>query len=1264
MRPYVHLHMHSEMGLWDGFGKVEEFVEEAKRQGAPAMALTEHGSIRGWYKLQEVCADIGDVRPLYGCELYVANDMNVHDLDDESIKRVTEGVKGYRDRKEAVYQEVVRQGLRPFDHLTVMAMDQDGMRSLYRLTSLAWLEGFAFNRPRVDLPTVVKHSKGVIAMTACMDGVLARPIIQGQWAKVAERLELLRDAFGDRLYIEIMPHYVGIEEASVAANKGLIHLSRRTGVPLVATQDAHYVHKGDDVHHEVLLCIHTRNIMNNPDHWKFGHGEMWMRTRAEMEEAFRRNHPYIEDDILQPALDRTLEVAERCTAEMKIDRFKALVPPVEIPVEFRGDEVAYLSHLCKIGWKRRDIPARARERARRVGRKPEEVLEDYKKRLEYELARIGEHKFERYFLVIWDLYEWCQSVNLMTGPGRGSAAGCLVDYLLGITRVDPLEYGLLFERFLAPGRIDLPDIDCDFEDARRGEVIDYLRDKYGHDKTAQIATVGRLTGKACVKDIARVLQIPIEVVVPVTNSIIQRSSGDERASFTIEDSFREFKVCREFDQDYPQLLHHAIRLEGHARQTGIHAAGVVASPEPLMDHIPLEVRQQGKGQLPIVVAAWDMYGVQAAGLMKIDVLGLRNLSCIRSCLEMIKKRTGEDVNLDDIDREDSAVFKRFTAHEYAGVFQYDTPSCDKIAEGVKFSRFEDVVAIIALDRPGTARSGLATEYLKRKRDPKARVSIHPVVDEICADTYGVIVYQEHVIKMFTQVAGFDPKTADSLRKKIAKKWGDEAIGRERESFIAGAVSRGFSQELAEKLINQITFFGSYGFNKAHATCYGLISYWQMWLKTYYPVEFMYGLLRHEPVTINIARFVKEARRLSIRVMPADVNGSGQGWSISGESIVGSLTDLKGIGVKAMEAIMATRPFTNLVDFAERVDRRRAHRGTVSVMLRAGAMDDLVLNPRHTYENLERIWAMVGRKGWQDKMAEALLEGPRHPRWSEEERQDMTAELTPVSFGKHPLERHEKFLNGLGVKWTRMDDEGLFESNQSRFQWFNGMVVEIRYNQIGDFHSGPEPDDGEKARMGWGKRYATLNVEDVSGVNRRVKIDPDVFEVSREIIDQGKGAFLGLHAAVSGRYKSIKADVVVDLAVLRTKVEKQDGCGITFWERIFTPVWVLPTYTEEHRGSSWMRILGVVIRVYAKLDRNLREMAFVNVMDSQRVCHECVCFASSWGSYKSTIQPGVLGIWVLRKGDRGSWIMEGFAHVTAGLGESGTILKQGHKAVQV
>ncbi len=1268
---FVHLHTHTDHSQLDGMGRVSEYVAEAAFRHNPAIAFTDHGTMRGYVDQHKQCQKVG-IKPIFGLEFYVSPNMRRRGLTPEEKADVTSGhAKG--EHRRIIKEHEEREGIRDRWHTTVWAMNDEGLRNLYRLSTAAFVDGFYY-KPRIDMAELIKYGEGLIVSTGCLSSPLHDMWAGGRKAAAMEWVDQLEEAFGDRLYYEVMPHAIADQ---VVANKLCTKLVDRYGRNnLVATQDAHYVNQADAPHHDVLLCIGTATNLSDPERFKFDGDEFHMRTRKQMIAAFRKHHQGMRSRHVKQAIDNTMVITDRIDAKLSLDYHAALLPDPGIPRKYKGKMFPYIKDLCLDGWTWRDIPHQAqkvaKERTKRYGivHHTKDILVEYRERLKMELRALRSQQFVPYFAIIYDLYAWCRKAGIMVGPGRGSVAGSLVAYLLGLTAVDPIEHGLIFERFINPARIDMPDIDMDFEDIRRREVINYLIEKYGRDYVCQIATWGKLSGKACLKDVSRVLEVPYSEVNQVTNSIIERSSGDERASATIEDSFREFDVCKAFDQKYPDVLRHSKHLEGLIKQVGIHAAGVVASPVPLTDLMPLEVRKSGGED--IVVSASDYDGVASVGLVKLDVLGLRTLTVIRMCIDFIEEGHGHRVdmeNLKQVPLDDPRVLKGFTDHDYGGVFQYDTPSADKVCSGVEFTSFEDVAAMTALNRPGTSRSGLATKYVERKKNPKLveKIDFHPKVSEITADTLGIIVYQEHIIRIFTEIAGFPPGTSDSLRKDIAKKKGDESIGKERENFINGAVKNtpGMTREIAAKIMDAITFFGSYGFNKSHATAYGMIAYWCMWLKTYYPIEFYTALLRNEPDRVRLKSIAKDAKNKGIELLPPSVSASGVGFKIDREhnAIRGSLSDIKGCGTKASESVMEHQPFTNFRDFLERTDSRKVHKGVVVALAKAGALNDVLPNTRWLVENVEEFWK--GYRGSAVRRAaawEALDASSAEPDYSPEEATLVASSVSPLAFGRHPIDAYSDFLEEHVIyKIPAMGDDDYWKANHGKTVLIAGTIIFVKLNQVGDFHTGALPSAESRQRMYWGKRYANVNIEDGSDKQNRFKFDWDIYARERNNIELGVGAPLLVLASANAKYENMRARFSVNLEALRKKIVA--GEELDIWERIITgkspvaqiakgkpakvrrSIWENRKYRSADAGEK-VYMYGVITGIRLKYDKKKNEMAWVGLVGGDGHFQEITVFGSMWSQLRGKVRPGMM-VRVLVKKSKDSYSSSGFSAIFEG-----------------
>lgn len=1236
---FCSLHTHSDASALDGAGKVDEFVKTAAERGNPAIAFSEHGTMRNFYQVHNSC-EKHRINPIYGIEFYVCRDMKRKGLTEEE-KNAIGGRLKLADRKEKIKDYEQREGIRQRTHLTCWAKNNVGLQNLFRLSSESYIDGFYY-KPRIDLKRLIEFGEGLIVGTGCMSSAVNSHVLSGQRHQAFTVAEQLHERFGEDLYIEVQPHNM-FEQVEV--NKFALELKKRFGqhTKLLATQDAHYVLGSDACHHEVLLCIGTNGRLSDPNHFCFSNEDFFMKTRKQMYNSFLNAHPYMTKKQIKEALDSTVELAEGVDAKVHIDYHAALLPHVELP-QGHADEWSYLKSLCSYGLGWREIPERAKLVAVQQGISYSEMLKVYSKRLKYELTAIRKQGFISYFLVVYDLYVWARNQNIMCGPGRGSVAGSLVSFLLGFTSVDPIEHGLIFERFINPDRVDLPDIDMDFMDSRRQEVFEYLRQRYGEDKVAQIATIGKLSGKQCIKDVSRVLEVPYAASNEVTSFIIERAKGDERVDQTVEDSFKDVEVCRQFNEKYPDVLKHAKRLEGMAKNLGIHAAGIVVAPEPLVKYLPLEVRKSNDKN--VVVTAVGMKGVAALGLVKLDVLGLRTLTVLRDCLDAIEERHGKKIDLEsDVSLVDDEVLQLFTDHDYVGIFQYDTASADKVCAGVKFESFDDIVALTALNRPGTMRSGLAEKYVARKKNPEKvkELAFHSSVSEITKDTLGIIVYQEHVIKIFTDVAGFSPSKADSLRKSIGKSEGDEVIGKERENFIEGAVARtGMTVAEAEKIINAIVFFGGYAFNRSHSCAYSLIAFWCMYLKCHYPLEFYWALLKNEPQLIKIQNIVRDAKNHNTQLSLPDVSTSKESFTIDlQENIIhGSLVDIKGVGEKAAATIIDNQPYADFLDFYHRVDKRKCHKGVVMALAKSGALDKIIPNAKWFIGNLEVIWTTLGKyqasSPEHEQIGQMILSSKKKPSFSKEEKQLVVSSVSPLAVGRHLVDAYKDFIGReVAVPLVSMSDEDFFKNHDQKNIYVYGVIVKVKYNQIGDFHTGDLLTEEERERNSWGARYASVDVEDAGGAQNRIKFDVGIFDEMRPIIDSGAGTPVIVCANVNARYSNLRANFAIDLESYRKKVITKKA--LNCWEKIIQgehPVLVYPWKTDSLRKRRIENEIakadlyrqgpycGVVTQVKTKIDKRDQEMAFFNLAGVNEQI-DIVCFGSHWNSVKDKIKMGNL-----------------------------------------
>ncbi|RCK80484.1 MAG: DNA polymerase III alpha subunit [Candidatus Ozemobacter sibiricus] len=877
---FVHLHVHSHYSLLDGAAPVKAIVEAARKYRMPAVAITDHGNMFGTIDFYQTAIKRG-VKPIIGFEAYMAPG-----------KRTEKTPAGEKDF-----------------HLVLLARTNDGYKNLVKLSTLAYTEGFSY-RPRIDRELLETYGGGLLALGACLQGEIPARLLKGDLAGARQAANWYRDVFGaDNFYLEVQNH--GLPEQLELLPR-LVEFARDQEIPLVATNDSHYVNPEDWEAHEALLCIQTRTTLNDPNRFKFGSREFYFKPPAMMADLF----PDLPD-----AITNTLRVAEKCNVRFTLG--KPILPHFPIP-EGKTSE-SYLEELC-----RQALPER-------YPQADEKVLQ----RLEYELSVIRRMGFCDYFLIVWDFIRAARDMGVPVGPGRGSAAGSMVAYLLRITDLEPLRYGLLFERFLNPDRISMPDIDIDFSDDGRGRVIDYVVQKYGRDRVSQIATFSAILAKTAIRDIGRVMGMPLAEVDRIAKLVPEKPGIHLKQCL----AGKEGEVVPELKEiwengtpDQKRLLKNAMTVDGLYRHSGIHAAGVVISREPLMDIVPMFKDKSGE-----IITQFEKNAIEKIGLLKMDFLGLKTLTVIQRALEYIKETRHLDIDFDRLGFDDKATYELMSKGFVQGVFQLDSSSgMRSLVMRLKPSVFEDLIALLAMYRPGPLGSGMVDDFVERKHGRQALVYPHPDLEPILRDTYGVFLYQEQCMQTANVLAGFTMAQADGLRKAMAKKIAED-MEKNGKMFVEGAVKRGIDKGLAESIFAMMAKFGEYGFNKSHSAAYAVLTYRTAYLKAHFPTEFMAAVLSSEiNDTDKIAIFVDDCRALNISVLPPDINRSRQNFTVEEGSIRYGLAGIKGVGEKAIESILKARhdggPFKSLADFTRRVDTRVVNNQVLEALIHSGAMD--------------------------------------------------------------------------------------------------------------------------------------------------------------------------------------------------------------------------------------------------------------------------------------------------------------------------------------
>ena len=900
---FVHLHVHTEYSMLDGAAKISELVAEVARQEMPAIAMTDHGNVFGAFEFHKSAKSAG-VKPIIGIEAYVAPESR---FDKRRVKWAEGG------------QDDVSGG-GAYTHMTLLAENNQGLSNLFKLSSLASLEGFYY-KPRVDRELLSKYSKGIIATTGCAGGEIQTRLRMGAYKEAIKAASEYRDIFGpENFYLEIMDHSIEIEQRAFA---DLIKLGKELNLPQLATNDLHYTHHDDAAAHEVLLCIQSGSTMADPKRFKFENSEFYLKSPAQMREIFK--------DFKQ-ACDNTLLIAERCETTMR--EGENLLP--QFPVPTGQSEDSWLIKLANDGL------------ATKMGNS---IPTEYQDRLNFELEVMIKMGFPGYFLVVADLCDHARKVGIRVGPGRGSAAGSLVSYSLGITGLDPIKFGLLFERFLNPERISMPDIDLDFDERRRSEMIQYATTKYGDDRVAQIITYGTIKSKQAIKDSTRVLGYPYALGERLTKSLPPSVMGKDislSGIFNMDNErygeASEFRNLYESDPDSKKIVDTALGIEGLKRQWGVHAAGVILSKEPLLDVIPIH-RRDADGA---IITQFDMGACESTGLLKMDFLGLRNLSVLDDCLINIEKNLGKKVVLESLPLSDKKTFELLSRGDTLGVFQLDSAPIRSLLRSMAPDSFEDIAAVIALYRPGPMGEDSHNKYADYKNGRKAPIGIHPELDmplnEILKDTYGLIVYQEQVLAIARKVAGFTLGRADLLRKAMGKK-DKKILDKEKVHFEDGMKANGFSEDAVEKLWQTLIPFSDYAFNRSHSAGYGLLSFWTAYLKANYPSEYMAALLTSvRDDKDKSALYLNECRRMGIKVLPPDVNESDSEYTPIGSDIRFGLTAIRNIGENVVASIINNRKaksrYDSFGDFLTKVDAIVCNKKSIESLIKAGAFDSL------------------------------------------------------------------------------------------------------------------------------------------------------------------------------------------------------------------------------------------------------------------------------------------------------------------------------------
>ena len=1020
---FVHLHLHTDYSLLDGACEIGELTAEAARRGMPAVAVTDHGNLFAAANFYHQATTHG-VKPIIGCEMYVAPD-------------------NHKNRGT---------GAERSNHLVLLCENEKGYQNLIKLVSTGYLDGFYY-KPRVDHELLAKHSEGLIALSACLRGEVADALLSDKYDQAQKSAYRLRDIFGKQnFFLEVQDQ--GLEQ-DIRVNRDLVRLSKESGIPLVATNDCHYLTKADSHAQEVLMCIQTGKTMSDPQRMKFATDQFYFKTAQEMAHVFRE---------LPDAVTRTVAIADRCN--VKIQRVSNPFPEFKVPEGHTTD--SYFERVVREGFTSR---APQIERLTKEGRL-RHPLGDYEARLTAEIEMIKKMRFAGYFLIVWDFIHYARAQGVPVGPGRGSAAGSLVSYSLRITDVDPMQYELLFERFLNPERISMPDIDIDFCMRRRGEVIEYVRKKYGAESVAQIITFGTMAAKAVLKDAGRALDMPYGEVDRLAKMI------PSTLNISLEEALKQspqLEAARK-DVQVKQLIEVALRLEGLARHASTHAAGVVISPRPLTEIVPLY-----KSNKDEITTQYDMNALGRIGLLKMDFLGLTTLTILDDSVGMIKQNRGIDLDLTTLPLDDAPTYALFARGDTTGIFQFESHGMRDILKRYQPTQIEDLTALNALYRPGPIQGGMIDEFIGRKQGKKKVTYDLPELEEILSETWGVIVFQEQVMKIANRLAGYSLGDADILRSAMGKKKAD-VMAAQREKFLAGCAAGKVPAKKATKIFDLMEEFGLYGFPKAHACAYALLAYQTAYLKVHYPVEFMASMLSSEAGnTEKVVKYINEARGMGIRVLPPDVHESGLYFTPVGDDIRFGLAAIKNVGENTAKAISEARGttgrFRTLFEFSEAIEPKFLNKRVLESLVKAGALDCTGGSRGRLFAAIDQAISR-GQKKHQEKtvgQGGLFLAGPNVSHdsqpwqeselpeaddWSEE--QQLAGEYSVLGFyiSGHPLDKYAgrlKDLNAseLATMESRKNNEDIVVA---------GIIVQIR-----------------PMRSRRGARWAILTLQDRTGV---------------------------------------------------------------------------------------------------------------------------------------------------------------------------------------
>lgn len=1063
MDPFVHLHTHTEYSLFDGISRIPDLVAHVKEMGQTAIAITDHGSMYGAVYLYNECKKQG-IKPIIGCEIYITQN---------SRFQVPPG-------REKLY------------HLILLAENNEGYHNLVKICSRAWTEGF-HNKPRADHDLLRKYHKGLIALSACVGGELPQAILSGDMDKAHEVIKFYIDTFGrDNYFIELQNHRLP-EEARV--RPVLADLAKEYGIGLVATNDFHYVRKEDAASQEIKLCISTGKTLDDPEHFHFANDEFYCKSGEEMRSILGG---------YEGAIENTARIAERCNVTFTFGEHK--LPAFDVP---EGETAkTYLRKLCE-----KAIPER-------YGQKTPEVMN----RLNYELGIIDRMGFSDYFLIVMDFIHFAKTHGIPIGPGRGSAAGSIVSYLLHITELDPLEFDLLFERFLNPERVSMPDIDTDLCYRGRGRVIEYLAHKYGEDHVAQIITFSTLAARAVIRDVGRVMNLPLRDVDKIAKMIPQ--GPGVTLEKTLESS-HEFKSAYETNPTVHTLIDHCLKLEGLSRQAGTHAAGVVICSALVDDFVPIQLTQEN-----FIQTQYEKDQVEKLGLLKMDLLGLRNLTVIQDTVDMIKENRNIDLDVRKIPYKDKATSEMLCQGDTIGVFQSESSGYTNLLMQLAPDAFQDLIPMVALYRPGPLGSGMAEDFIKRKHGKILVEYPHPMLEPVLKETYGVILYQEQVMRIASVMGGFSLGQADLLRRAMGHKESDVLLA-QRQAFLEGAEKQGVSNEVANHVFDLMVHFAGYGFNKSHSVCYAWIAWQTAYLKAHFRPEFMAAMMTcYNGDRGKVSRYIANSRKHGVKLVAPNVNQSRASFAASGNTILFGLSGIQHLGDAAVESIIEARekdgPFTSLSDFLERVDGRTVNARACESLIKCGALDDLGANRPQMLEALPQAMSNAAMVREDRQSGQISLFGqsePVHevaykplPDASAREKIDWERQLLGFYVSGHPLDRFKNEMKQC-VPLSELEGEGRVTLD-GKLITVGGIINHVK---------------GMVTKKGAPMGYITL--EDFTG-EIEVVVFPSAWEKYRELLRNDAAILLSGRVQANERTVHILAERIALLDDVKQRKEDQ------------------------------------------------------------------------------------------------------------------------------